>query len=95
MYESFSWHTERDSCETGHRVNYVIAHQYGSQYTTYTCHVHHCTQPHSSQSIFIYLFVEELKTNLMSLVVFISLIFAQHVSNINPYPTNVENRVSS
>ena len=27
--------------------------------------------------------VEELKTNLMSLVVFISLIFAQHVSNIN------------
>ena len=39
--------------------------------------------------------VEELKTNLMSLVVFISLIFAQHVSNINPYRTNVENRVSS
>jgi len=28
-------------------------------------------------------FLEELKTNLMSLVVFISLIFAQHVSNIN------------
>ena len=27
--------------------------------------------------------VEELKTNLISLVVFISLIFAQHVSNIN------------
>ena len=27
--------------------------------------------------------VEELKTNLMSLVVFISLIFAQRVSNIN------------
>ena len=27
--------------------------------------------------------VEELKTNFMSLVVFISLIFAQHVSNIN------------
>ena len=27
--------------------------------------------------------VDELKTNLMSLVVFISLIFAQHVSNIN------------
>jgi len=31
----------------------------------------------------IILIVEELKTNLMSLVVFISLIFAQHVSNIN------------
>ena len=29
------------------------------------------------------LIVEELKTNLMSLIVFISLIFAQHVSNIN------------
>ena len=31
----------------------------------------------------IIVIVEELKTNLMSLVVFISLIFAQHVSNIN------------
>jgi len=32
---------------------------------------------------FIIVIVEELKTNLMSLFVFISLIFAQHVSNIN------------
>ena len=31
----------------------------------------------------IIVIVEDLKTNLMSLVVFISLIFAQHVSNIN------------
>ena len=31
----------------------------------------------------IIVIVEELKTNLMSLVVFISLIFAQHISNIN------------
>ena len=31
----------------------------------------------------IIVIVEELKTNLMSLVVFISLIFAQHASNIN------------
>ena len=31
----------------------------------------------------IIVIVEELKTNLMSIVVFISLIFAQHVSNIN------------
>ena len=31
----------------------------------------------------IIVIVEELKTNLMSLVVFISLIFAQHVSKIN------------
>jgi len=30
----------------------------------------------------IIVIVEELETNLMSLVVFISLIFAQHVSNI-------------
>ena len=30
-----------------------------------------------------YIKVEKLKTNLMSLIVFISLIFAQHVSNIN------------
>ena len=38
--------------------------------------------------------VEELKTNLMSLVVFISLIFAQHVSNINMHaaPTYHTNR---
>ena len=33
----------------------------------------------------IIVIVEELKTNLMSLVVFISLIFAQHVSNINMF----------
>ena len=31
----------------------------------------------------IIVIVKELKTNLMSLIVFISLIFAQHVSNIN------------
>jgi len=32
---------------------------------------------------YIIVIVEELKTNLMSIIVFISLIFAQHVSNIN------------
>ena len=42
----------------------------------------HCNL-HVGRSQTSFLLVEELKTNLMSLVVFISLIFAQHVSNIN------------
>ena len=39
--------------------------------------------------------VDEWKTKLMSLVILFHLLCAQHVSDINPYPTNVENRVSS
>jgi len=39
--------------------------------------------------------VEEYKTNLMSLTILFHSLCAQHVSDINPYPANVENMVSS
>ena len=39
--------------------------------------------------------LEEWKTNLMSLAILFHFLCAQHVSDINPYPANVENTVSS
>jgi hypothetical protein len=35
--------------ETVHCANCTNAHQYGSRSTTYTCYVHHCTEPQSRQ----------------------------------------------
>jgi hypothetical protein len=36
-----------------HCANYTVAHQYGSQSTTYTSHAHHSTEPHYRQQLLI------------------------------------------